>query len=173
MRQAAKLKWKKTADIREDGQGAYKWVKRSVRFVRGNEEAVLWRKDATVTLVRLNAPWDFDDFVDLEEFIAEHPRDPEFDNATGELKYLREIELFAVRNGYRDELLHIQANDYAFLVAYGEHFKARYAAGEDSIVAAAFLLYVLQIYKQDRERSIRWLTPTAKDLNHAHQPQGD
>ena len=41
MRQAAKMKWKETATVTEDGHGAA-WTQGSVRFVRGKEEAVLW-----------------------------------------------------------------------------------------------------------------------------------
>jgi len=169
MRQAAKLKWKKAAEVTRDGEGA-PWTRRSVRFVRGKEEAVLWGKSATITLVRLHLPIDFDDFIELEEFITKHPREADHDDATGELKYLREIELFFVRHGYRDEMLEIQATDYAFLVAYGELFKAGFAAGEDSVVVAAFVLHAIQFYEQDRERSIRWLTRTTEDFKRVRPP---
>jgi hypothetical protein len=128
IKQAIKLKWKKTAEVRKDGDGAL-WTKHGVRFVRGKEEAVLWHKDATITLVRLHLPLDFDDFIELEEFIAKHPREADIDDATGERRYLREMELFFVRHGYRDHLMHIQATDYAFLVAFGQLFKAGFAAG--------------------------------------------
>jgi len=171
MRQAAKLKWNQAGEITEDGQGAV-WTKRSVRFTRGKEEAVLWHKDATVTLVRLYVPIDFDDFVDLQKFLDTHPREPDLDDATGERKYLQEMELFFVRCGYRDDMLHIQASDYAFVAAYGELFKAGYAAGEDSVVLAALVLHAIQFYEQDRERSIRWLTSTTRDFNRA-RPRGD
>jgi hypothetical protein len=166
MRQAARLRWRQASEIETDGQPT-SWARRSVRFVRGKEEAVLWHKDATVTLVRLDAPIDFEDFVELEEFIAKHPRDPDLDNATGELKYLREIDLFVARHGYRDDLLHIQATDYAFLVAFGKYYKAGYAAGVESVVVAALLLDVVKIYDKDRdrERSLRWLTSTTEDFN--------
>jgi hypothetical protein len=161
----------KTAEITKDGEGA-PWTKRSVRFTRGNEEAVLWHKDATITLVRLYLPLDFDDFIELEEFIAKHPREANLDDAIDELRYLREMELFFVRHGYRDDLLHIKATDYAFLVAFGELFKAGYAAGEDSVVLAALVLHAIQFYEQDRKRSIRWLTRTTEDLNRS-RPAGD
>lgn len=167
--QAIKLKWKKTAEITEDGEGA-EWTKRSVHFVRGEEEAVLWHKDATVTLVRLHVSRDFDDFIELEEFIAKHPREPDLDDATGEQKYLQEMDLFFVRHGYRDDLLHIQATDYAFLVAFGKLFKAGYAAGKASVVVAALVLHVIHFYEQDRERAIRWLTRTTEDFNRAQPP---
>jgi hypothetical protein len=171
IRQALKLKWKKTAEVTKDREGA-PFMKRSVRFIRGKEGAVLWHKDATITLVRLHLPVDFDDFIELEEFIAKHPREADLDDATGELRYLREMELFFVMHGYRDDIMHIQATDYAFLVAFGELFKAGYAAGEDSGVLAALVLHAIQFYKQDRERTIRWLTRTTEDLNRA-RPGGD
>lgn len=169
IRQAAKLKWTQTDEITKDGQGA-EWTKRSMRFIRDKEEAVLWHEDATVTLVRLNVPLNFDDFIECEEFIARHPREPELDDLTGERKYLQEIELFFVRHGHRDDLLHIQATDYAFLVAFGKLIKASYAASENSVVVAALVLSAVQFYEQDRERSIRWLTGTTEDLNRALPP---
>jgi hypothetical protein len=171
IRQARKFKWKKVAEIFKDGEGA-SWTKRSVRFIRGKEEAVLWHKDAKITLVRLHLPLDFDDFIELEEFIARHPREADLDGATDELKYLREMELFFVRHGYRDDLMHIQATDYAFVVAYGNLFKSGYAAGEDSVVVAALVLQAIRFYERDRERSISWLARTADDFNRA-RPGGN
>jgi hypothetical protein len=41
-------------------------------FARGNEQAVLWHKDATITLVTFTS--DFDDFMKLKKFLAKHPR---------------------------------------------------------------------------------------------------
>jgi hypothetical protein len=104
MRQAAKMKWTETARVTEDGQGAL-WTQRSVRFVRGKEEAVLWYKDATVTLVRDYAPPTFDDFVELERWVQKSPRDAEADAATGERLYLREIERFVIRHGHFSTLV--------------------------------------------------------------------
>ena len=164
MKQAAKLKWQQASEIEIDGQPTA-WALRSVRFVRGKEEAVLWHKDATVTLVRLDVPIDFEDFIELEEFLAKHPRDPDLDDATGELKYLRQINLYVTRYGYRDALLEIQATDYDFLVAFGKYYKAGYAAGEDSPVVAALLLDVVKIYEQDPKRSMRWLARTTEDFS--------
>ena len=131
---------------------------------------MLWQKDATITLVRLHLVRDFDDFVELEEFIVKHPRETDIDGATGERRYLQEIELFFVRHGYRDRLMLIQATDYEFLVAFGKLFKAGYAAGEDSAVIAALVLHTIQFYEQDRERTIRWLTRTTDDFNRATPP---
>jgi hypothetical protein len=42
MKQAARMKWKQTAEVEEDGQGR-PWTQRSVRFERGKELAILWR----------------------------------------------------------------------------------------------------------------------------------
>ena len=89
--QAKKLKWKKAVEVSSDGEEA-PFTKRSVRFTRGREEAVLWHSDMKVSLVRLDVPFEFDDFLELEEFLAAHPREADLDNATGETKYLREIE---------------------------------------------------------------------------------
>ena len=55
---------------------------------RHKEEAVLWYEDATITLVGLNAPLDFDDFIELEEFLVKYPREHDIDDAAGELQVL-------------------------------------------------------------------------------------
>ena len=70
IRQAAKFGWKQIAEVPEDGFGAA-WTQRSIRFARRDEEAVLWHKDATITLVREDAPFNFDDFSRLEESNSE------------------------------------------------------------------------------------------------------
>jgi hypothetical protein len=79
IRQAAKFGWKQTVEVPEDGFGAA-WTQRSMRFVRGNEEAVLWHKDATITLVGVDAPLNFDDFVDVEKWIKANPIAAEADH---------------------------------------------------------------------------------------------
>jgi hypothetical protein len=165
IKQAIKFKWTKTAEVTEDGQGGVPWMKRSVHFTRGKEEAVLWHKDATITLVRLYAPLNFDDFVELEEFISKHPREEDLDDATGERKYLSEIELFFIRHGYRDDLIHIRATDFVFLGAFTKLFKAGYAAGEDNDLVAALVLSAIQFYDQDCARSIRVLTQRTEKFN--------
>jgi hypothetical protein len=159
-KQAAKLKWKQSGAVSKDGEAA-PFTKRCIRFVRGTEEAVLWYKEANVTLVRLNVPFEFDDFVELEEFLETHPR--ETDDATDEVKYLREMELFFIRHGYRDDMMHLQATDYDFFVALMKLWKAGYAAGVESLVVAPFVLHAVQFYAKDRERTLRWLTSTAEE----------
>ena len=120
---------------------------------------------------RLYVPFDFDSFKELEEFISKHPRETDLHETTGERKYLREVELFFVRHGYRDDMLGIQATDYEFFVAFGELIKAGYARGEDSVVVAALILHAVEFYEQDRERSLRWLAQTAGDYR--AQSRGD
>ena len=164
MKEAAKLKWRKTAEVKEDGYGA-PWTQRSVRFARDKEEAVLWYKDATITLVRLNAPLDFDDFIELEEFLVKYPREHDIDDAAGELKYLREIELFVIRHGYREDFLHIQATDIRFLTAFGQLFKAAYAANEDSVVIAALVLDGILRYQKDPNGAVNFLTKLTNDMH--------
>jgi hypothetical protein len=162
IKQAAKMKWKKTAEVKEDGYGA-PWTQRSVRFARGKEEAVLWYKDATITLVRLNAPFDFDDFIELEEFIVKHPREHDIDDAIGELKYLREIELFVIRHGYREDFTYIKATDIQFLTAFGKLFKAGYAANESAVIAPLVLDGILR-YKKDPNGAVNFLTKLIDDI---------
>jgi len=164
------MKWKKTAEVKEDGQGA-PWTQRSARFARGKEEAVLWYKDATITLVRLNVPFDFDDFIELEAFIVKHPREHDIDDAIGELKYLREIELFVIRHGYREDFIYIKATDIQFLTAFGKLFKASYAANEESVVIAALVLDGIFRYQKDKNSAVNFLTRLIDDMTHRrHAP---
>jgi len=142
MRQAAKLKWKKIAEVTQDGQGAA-WTQRSVRFVRGKEEAVLWYKDATITLVRDYAPPTFEDFIELEQWIKKNPRDTEVDAATGERLYLREIEKFVTRHGHFSPLLEATATDKAFFMALATFHKLGYAVREAPEIVAALTLDAL------------------------------
>jgi hypothetical protein len=166
MRQAAKMKWKQTAEITENGQGAA-WTQRSVRFVRGKEEAVLWYKDATITLVRDYAPPTFDDFIELEQWIKRNPRDTEVDAATGERLYLREIERFVIRHGHLSPLLEATATDKAFFMAVATFHKAGYMAREAPEVVAALTLDALVRYEKDRNAALRFLTSLENDFRAA------
>jgi hypothetical protein len=163
MRQAAKMKWKETATVTEDGHGAA-WTQGSVRFVRGKEEAVLWYKDATVTLVRDYAPPTFDDFVELEQWIKRNPRDAEVDAATGERLYLREIERFVIRHGHFSSLLETTATDKDFFMAIATFHKAGYMAQEEPVVVAALTLEALMRYQKDRNAALRFVSGLKKDI---------
>jgi hypothetical protein len=163
MRQAAKMKWEQTAEVEEDGQGAV-WTQRSVRFLRGKEEAVLWYKDATVTLVRDYAPPTFDDFIELEQWIKKNPRDAEVDAATGERLYLREIERFVIRHGHFSPLLEATATHKDFFIAVATFHKAGYLAREAPEVVAALTLDALVRYEKDRNAAFRFLTGLENDF---------
>lgn len=156
MRQAAKLKWEQTAEVTEDGQGAA-WTQRSVRFARGKEEAVLWHKDATITLVRDYAPPTFDDFIELEQWLKKNPRDAEADSATGEKLYLREIERFVIRHGHFEPLLGATATDKDFFMVVATFQKAGYLAKEAPVIVAALTLDALMRYEKDRNAALRFL----------------
>ena len=163
LRQAADLNWVQTATVKEDGYGAA-WTKRSVRFARENEEAVVWYKDATITLVRDYAPPTFDDFVQVEKWIKENPRDNEVDTATGERLYLREIERFVIRHGHFESMLEAQATDKEFFIAVAKFHKAGYVTKESSAVVAALTLDALLRYKKDRKHSLEFLARTQNDF---------
>jgi hypothetical protein len=162
IKQAAAFKWTKKAEITKDGEDA-SWAKRCVQFIRGDEEAVLFHKNATITLVR-DVSLDFDDFSELEEFIKEHPKEANDDEETEELRYLREMELFFIRRGYRDSMMHILATEYPFMEAYCNVFKAGYAARENCALVAALVLDAIQYYEQDRDYSLRRLTAIIEAL---------
>ena len=139
-------------------------TQRSVRFVRGKEEAVLWYKDSTITLVRDYAPPTFDDFIELEQWIKKNPSGSELDAVTGERLYLREIERFVIRHGHFLPLLEAATSDKAFFIAVATFQKAGYVAREDSVVVAALTLEALMRYDEDRNAALRFLTGLENDF---------
>lgn len=158
MKQAASLKWKQTAEVKEDGESR-PWMQRSVRFERGKELAILWYKDATVTLIRHQPTLPFDDFVELEQWIKKNPRDAEIeDAATGERLYLREIDRFIKIQGQDFRLMDTQATDEAFFMGFYKMYKAGYIAGEVPEVIAALILDALVTYEKDRGAALHLLT---------------
>jgi hypothetical protein len=113
LKQAKDLKWEKAGEIQADGQGA-EWMQRSIRFVRGKEEAVLWYKDATITLIWDWVSREFSDFIEIEEWVKNNPRDSEVDKLNGERLYLRNIDRFITRHGHSFDLLGAMATDADF-----------------------------------------------------------
>src|SRR5262249_28452199 len=85
-------------EIKKDDVAEYPFAQAmlSIRFERGNEEAVVFRKDATVTLVRAHAPPTFDSFEELEHWLAKNPKDNDDDEVGEGSLYLREIEKFFI-----------------------------------------------------------------------------
>jgi len=106
--QAVKLHWKQVARVERDGEGR-PWTQRSLRFARKNEEAIVWNKDATITLVRVHAPPTFDSFLEAEKWIAQNPNTND-DNTNPEIVYLREVEKFVIRHGHFADLFGSRSN---------------------------------------------------------------
>jgi hypothetical protein len=167
VKQAAKLKWIQTGKVEKDGYGAA-WTQRSIRFVRGKEEAVLWSKDATITLVRVHAPPTFESFLELENWLTKNP-DVDDGDADPEILYLREIERFVIRHGHFMPLLEAKATNKTFFYSIVKLQKSGYAANEDPIVVAALTLDALLSYGKDRSRALDFLDKMASQLGHTSQ----
>src|SRR5262249_44093351 len=135
----------------------------SIRFERGNEEAVVFRKDATVTLVRAHAPPTFDSFEELEHWLAKNPKDNDDDEVGEGSLYLREIEKFFIRLGHFYTLLEAQATDQEFGLACFKYHRAAYLAGENATEVAFVTLEALRRYQIDRARGISVLVGFAQD----------
>jgi hypothetical protein len=157
MRQATIMKWKQTSEIEEDGQIRPWWMQRSVRFERGKELAVLWHKNATITLIRYPTH-PFDDFVELEKWIKENPRNriEDFveDFATGEILYLQLIDRFVRIHGHFFDLLETEAKDESFIIGVVKLYKAGYSVGEAPEKVAMLILDALLKYHKDRNASL-------------------
>jgi hypothetical protein len=164
IRQAVRFGWKQEAEVPEDGFGAA-WTQRSIRFVRGNEEAVLWHKDVTITLVRVDAPFNFADFDDAEKWIRANPIAAEVDTATEEELYLREIEKFVVRHGHYMSFLETRASDKDFLTGFLKLYKAGYRSRENPRLIAGLMLEALAHYPKDRDKALRHLSGFAMSVN--------
>ena len=156
VKQAKDLAWEHTATIERDGQGLV-WAKRSIRFVRGKEEAVIWCESATITLVRVHFPPTFDNFLELEQWLAQHPNDEENETPSPEIAYYREIQKFVIRMGYFETLVKAEA-DESFFFACPDFRKRGYLAGEDATVVAGLYLEALYQYEKGyKSLSVRHL----------------
>lgn len=153
--QAEKLRWKQVAKVEKDGDGAT-WTQQSIRFARGNEEAIVWNKDATVTLVRVDAPPTFESFLELGDWIARNPNVND-DDTNPEIIYLREITKFVIRHGHFLSLLEVEATDEKFFYSTANLKKAGFATKEDPIIIAALILDALKQYEKDRNRALAFL----------------
>ena len=149
------MHWVQTATVQKDGQGAA-WTKRSIRLRRGDEEAVIWYKDATITLVRVHHPPTFDSFVELERWLATNPN-TDLDTDNDEILYYREIAKFVIRHGHFTPLLEVQGADQAFSHASFRLYKSGHLAREAPVLIAAFALDALSHYQTDRRRSLELL----------------
>jgi hypothetical protein len=111
LRQAINMNWVQAGTIKRDGY-------RNVRLTRENEEAIIWHKTGNVLLVRVHCPLTFDDFIELERWLAHEEKSAEpgdEEDVGGEILYYREIEKYIIRHGYFEPLLHVEATDEEFL----------------------------------------------------------
>lgn len=152
-RQAAGLNWVQVGTIRKDGY-------RNARLMRDNEEAIIWHKSGNVLLVRLHCPITFDNFIELERWLAREEKSEEPEDAeevSEEKLYYREIEKFITRHGYFEPLIETQGTDERFFVASMRVQKAGYLAGQPVNVVAAVILKALECYGKNRELSLEYL----------------
>ena len=160
-RQAKEMGWVRTGTVKRDGYPVA-WTKRYVRFGRGNEEAVVWHKDATVTLVRAHAPPTFGSFFELEHWLAKNPNESHDGEADGEKLYLQRIDKHITRMGYFQTLLEAQATDQIFYLECTKFWKSGYLAGESAEVVATLTLDAFMRYEKDRMGSVAFMAGVAK-----------
>lgn len=164
VKQALKMNWKIDVEVQKDGD-PFEWIRKSVRFVRRDEEAVVWNSDATVTLVRAHAPPTFESFIDLENWLAKNPKNKDGEDTNEEMiLYLREIEKYIIRMGHFDKLLETRATDELFFRTCFELHKAGYVAGEDATIVAALTLDALMHYHKSRQASLSFLARYLEDF---------
>jgi hypothetical protein len=163
VKQAISMGWQKESEIPKDGYPR-PWAKRSVRLVRDDDEAVAWYQDATVTLIR-RAPLSFDDFVELERWLATHEADDDDDEEVSpEIQYYRDIERFVVRQGHFEDMVAAEGTDEFFCKAVMNFRKAGYLAQEDAPVIAMITLEALLKHRTDRQGSILFMVGIIKQF---------
>ena len=157
-RQAAGLNWVRVGTIKKDGY-------RNAHLMRDNEEAIIWHKTANVLLVRLHCPLTFDDFIELERWLAREEKRAEPDDeeeVSDEILYYREIEKYVTRRGYFEPLIETQGTDERFFVASMRVQKAGFLTGEPVNVVAAVILKALECYGKSRKLSLEYLAKFEK-----------
>jgi TPR repeat protein len=142
------------------------------RLTRENEEAIIWHKTGNVLLVRVHCPLTFDDFIELERWLAHEEKSAEpgdEEDVGGEILYYREIEKYIIRHGYFEPLLHVEATDEEFLTASFKIKKAGYMAGEPADRVGALTLEALSRYDKNREASLEFFATHERDFQSAKQ----
>jgi uncharacterized protein len=165
LRQAINMNWVRVGTIKKDGY-------RNVRLTRENEEAIICRKAGDVLLVRVHCPLTFDDFIELERWLAheEKSAEPGDEEDVGEeILYYREIEKYIIRHGYFEPLLHTQATDEEFGIASLKIRKAGYLAGKPANLVGALILEALSRYDKNREASLEFFATNERDFQSAKQ----
>jgi TPR repeat protein len=134
--------------------------------MRDTEEAIIWHKTGNVLLVRLDCPITFDNFVELERWLAREEKraEPEEDaeEASEEILYYREIQKYVIRHGYFEPLVETQGTDERFFTASMRVQKAGYLAGKPVNVVAALILKSLECYGESRKLSLEYLADFEK-----------
>jgi hypothetical protein len=160
-KQARLLNWKCTKTFDQNGGGPRlgnggAWLRKSYHFEKGNEEAVLWHDEATITLVRIPPPPTFESFIDLDHWVNDTPVETD-DDIDAKTTFFRNIERFIIRMGQFMPLLEIEATDIEFFNASAEFKKRGYELGESHDVVAALLMDALERYKKRREWGLTFL----------------
>jgi TPR repeat protein len=162
-RQAASMNWVSAGTIKKDGL-------ENTRLLRGDQEAVIWQKTGNITLVVPHCPLPFDDFIEIERFLAREEKRLEGEDEekpNEEMLFYREIEKEVTRNGYFEELLSVQGTDEEFCIASMKIYKSGYWAGETPKAVATNTLEAVALHEKDRSASIEFLVRLEKDFRSA------
>ena len=171
LRQAVNMNWVAAGMVEKDGY-------RNVRLTREDEEAVIWYKTGNVLLVRPHLPLTFNDFIELERWMAlEEERAEEEEKEDEELKefrlFLREFERIIMLHGYFEELLSAQGTDEQFSIASMKLQRAGFFARKTPAAVAALILKALAQYDKTREGSLEFLAKHEKEFQLETVDRGD
>src|SRR5262249_30974348 len=164
VRQAANMNWVAAGVVKKDGY-------RNVRLTRGKEEAVIWYKTGKVLLVRPWCPIEFDDFIELERWLAVEEKSSKLEDddeeVNEEILYYREIEKFIARHGEFEPFGLTLAADRDFGIASLKIRKSGYLAGKTADAVATLTLEALLLYDKNRKASLEFLAKHENEFQSA------
>ena len=162
LRQAISMNWVVAGEVKKDGY-------RIVRLTRENEEVVISYKTCDVHLIRPHLALTFDDFVELEQWLAregERPKEEE-DDDDEQLRdfrvFFRAFERIIALHGYFEELISAQGTDEQFAIASMKLLRAGAFARKTPDTVAALVVKALAQYDKNRTGALEFLAKHGAD----------
>jgi len=160
-RQAANMNWVAVGRV-EDANG-YKNIKVS----RDGMEAIISFKKGNVILAKPSHPHPFNDFIEVERWLATSTNSTNASDKKPdekELKYYEDINLFITNAGHYEYVLEIQGADKEFCIASLKMHNSGYLTGQPANVVSALTITAAKKHNEDRLNSIVFLEIIAKNF---------
>jgi hypothetical protein len=154
-RQAANMNWVVIGRVTD--KDGYK----NMKLGRNGMEAVISFKDANVELIKPGRAEPFQDFIELERWLANEEQESVNDEA---LEYYQEVNNFINSHGFYEPFLELQGTDNEYCIASMQMHKAGYLSGQSEKVVGALTLDSIKKYEQNRQLAILFLKNLEQDF---------